>query len=61
MNIKKFFYILLCILILISMLSNVFATDEVNVDKFISEVKGYSNDIFPELSDENFLNSVLKR
>ncbi len=43
------------------MLSNVFATDEVNVDKFISEVKGYSNDIFPELSDEDFLNSVLKR
>ena len=43
------------------MLSNVFATDEVNVDKFISEVTGYSNDIFPELSDENFLNSVLKR
>ena len=43
------------------MLSNVFATDEVNVDKFISEVKGYSIDIFPELSDENFLNSVLKR
>ena len=43
------------------MLSNVFATDEVNVDNFISEVKGYSNDIFPELSDENFLNSVLKR
>ena len=43
------------------MLSNVFATDEVNVDKFISKVKGYSNDIFPELSDENFLNSVLKR
>ena len=43
------------------MLSNVFATDEVNVDKFISEVKRYSNDIFPELSDENFLNSVLKR
>lgn len=43
------------------MLSNVFATDEVKVDKFISEVKGYSNDIFPELSDENFLDSVLKR
>lgn len=43
------------------MLSNVFATDEVNVEKFISEVKEYSNDIFPELSDENFLNNVLKR
>lgn len=61
MNIKRFFYILLCILIWTGMLSNVFATDEVNVDKFISEVKGYSNDIFPELSDEDFLNSVLKR
>ena len=40
------------------MLSNVFATDEVNVDKFISEVKGYSNDIFPELSDENFKKTI---
>ena len=43
------------------MLSYVFAIVVFNVDKFISEVKGYSNDIFPELSDENFLNSVLKR
>ena len=43
------------------MLSNVFATDEVNVDKFISEVKGYSNDIFPELSDENFLINIMTK
>ena len=61
MNIKRFFYILLFILIWTSIFSNVLATDEVDVEKFISEVKEYSNDIFPELSDENFLNNVLKR
>lgn len=41
--------------------SNTFANDEANVNGFISEVKGYSNEVFPELTDENFLNSVLKR
>lgn len=43
------------------MMSNTFATDETNVSEFISKVKEYSNDVFPELSDEDFLSSVLKR
>lgn len=41
--------------------SNTFANDEANVNGFISEVKEYGNEVFPELTDENFLNSVLKR
>lgn len=43
------------------MMSNTFATDETNVSEFISKVKEYSNDVLPELSDEDFLSSVLKR
>lgn len=43
------------------MMSNTFATDETNVSEFISNVKEYSNDVLPELSDEDFLSSVLKR
>ena len=60
MNKNVFFFFTMFILFCF-ITSNTFATDETNVSGFISEVKEYSNDVFPELSDENFLNSVLKR
>lgn len=58
---KNVFFFFTMFILFCFITSNTFATDETNVSGFISEVKEYSNDVFPELSDENFLNSVLKR
>ena len=54
--------IILFFTILIILFSNKsFATNEIDVSDFIDEVKEYSNDIFPELADENWLNNILSR
>lgn len=38
----------------------VFASDSVDVSAFISSVKEYSSEAFPEIADENWLSDVLK-
>lgn len=57
---KKFFCFVLLIILIFSF-NIVFATNDFDIESFMNEVKGYSNDIFPELSNENWLNSILKR
>lgn len=58
---KNVIFLLMIFVLFCFIPSNTFANDEANVNGFISEVKEYGNEVFPELTDENFLNSVLKR
>ena len=55
--IKKLFIFLIFIIVIFS--NKIYATNEIDVSDFIDEVKEYSNDFFPELSDENWLNNIL--
>lgn len=55
----KFGLILLVFVFLLQ--SNSFAFEGVDVSDFISEVKTYNNNVFPEFSNENWLNNILKR
>ena len=56
---KKFFLILLFFIFLFSNKS--FANNEIDVSNFIDEAKEYSNELFPELSDESWINNILNR
>lgn len=51
------------ILIIISFLniSISYATESFDANEFLSEIKEYSSEIFPEFSDENWLSGVLTR
>lgn len=52
--------IIFLILLFMSLKSIVFATNDMDVSGFIDSVKEYSNEIFPEISDENWINDILK-
>ena len=54
--------IFLMSLILFVFVQNVvYAFEQTDVSEFVSEIKNYANDAFPEFSDENWLNNVLSR
>lgn len=53
--------ILFLIIIFFGFFNLVFATDSVNVKEFTNEIKNYSDEIFPEFSDENWLSEVISR
>ena len=52
---KKIFIILI---IMFCIMPVSFCTD-INLTDFSNEIRKYSNDVFPELGDENFLASVM--
>ncbi len=56
--IKRVSIFLLFIIIIFT--NKIYAVEnEIDVSDFINEVKEYSNDFFPELSDENWLSNIL--
>ena len=55
---KKIVYLVIVLLILPNL---TFASDPINISEFTSEIKNYSNGIFPELSDDNWILEVISR
>lgn len=53
--------ILFVIIILLFLSDYTFASEQINIKDFTNELKNYSNDLFPELSDENWLMNVIER
>lgn len=38
-----------------------FASEQVNLKEFVSEIKEYNNEMFPEISDEAWLQELISR
>lgn len=55
---KKYLFF---IILFINLSSLVLAVDSINVKEFTGEIKNYSDEMFPEFSDENWLSEVINR
>ncbi|MBQ9314613.1 MAG: hypothetical protein IJ220_06465 [Clostridia bacterium] len=55
---KKFLFLII-ILLLLSNIS--LASEQINMKEFLAEIKNYSDEIFPEISDENWISEVIGR
>lgn len=55
----KRIFLLVIILLLIPKFS--IASEQINLKEFAGEVKKYSEEIFPEFSDENWISEVISR
>ena len=53
--------ILFLIMILLFLPDIIFASEQINMKAFTVEVKNYSDEIFPEFSDENWISEVISR
>ncbi len=62
LNIEKFFYKFIIILFTVFSISVTFASSyetSANISSFLEEIKKYSNEYFPELSNEELLNELI--
>ena len=58
---KQMKKIIIIFLILLLLPDISFASEQINIKEFVSEIKNYNDETFPEFSDEEWITNVINR